>query len=266
MREYQYSYRTEYTYGQPVSRYNFLLRCQPWSGGSQRLQETQVSIRHSLFGLGDQVRFSRGIDGWGANICYGYVPEYHDSFVSESKGIVQMVTQYYEMPFKGNSYIFVADSILTASTLDMRILASDYAGTSGTDLDKALRICDFVHHYIEFSSGSTTFKTTASESFRQRKGVCQDLAHIMISMCRSVGISVRYVNGLTVGEGQTHAWVEVLSQNLWFGVDPTANKLIDHGYIKIAHGRDASDCPVNCGTFYGIATQNTFVRVSVNEV
>jgi len=266
MRDYQYRYCTEYSYGQPVSRYNFLLRCLPWEGGSQHILKSDIGVWYRLQGCQYEVPYSMGTDGWGADICYGFLSYYHDGFVSESSGVMRMTTQYYEMPFRGNAGIFRADTQITSPTMEMRLLACDYAGTYGTDLDKALRICDFVHHYIEFASGSTTFKTTARESFRQRKGVCQDLAHIMISMCRAVGIAVRYVNGLTIGEGQTHAWVEVLSQNLWFGVDPTANKLIDNGYIKIAHGRDAHDCPVNCGTFYGLATQNTYVHVSVTEI
>lgn len=117
-----------------------------------------------------------------------------------------------------------------------------------------------------YSPGSTQIDTTAIEVFQQRKGVCQDYAHILIAMCRACGIPARYVNGFMQGVGVTHAWVEVLVNGEWRGIDPTNNRLIEYGYIKLAHGRDAMDCRVNRGVFTGNATEQTEIRVIVEEL
>ena len=86
-------------------------------------------------------------------------------------------------------------------------------------------------------------------------GVCQDYAHILISMCRLSGIPARYVAGMMVGEGASHAWTEVWLDGGWTGVDPTHNRPVDETYIKLAHGRDFGDGAIDKGCFIGSATQ-----------
>jgi transglutaminase-like putative cysteine protease len=68
------------------------------------------------------------------------------------------------------------------------------------------------------------------------------------------------------GEGYSHAWVEVAISNFWRGFDPTNDKIVDDGYIKISSGRDYRDCIVNRGFFYGNVTQNQSIKVVVSEV
>ena len=80
------------------------------------------------------------------------------------------------------------------------------------------------------------------------------------------GIGARYVCGFMQGEGVTHAWVEVYCNGYWLALDPTHNRKIEYGYIKLAQGRDAADCPVNRGVFTGSAIQTTHVEVIVEEV
>ena len=107
--------------------------------------------------------------------------------------------------------------------------------------------------------------TTASDVMRHRKGVCQDYAHLMTALCRMAGMPARYVCGLMKGEGQTHAWVEVHDGQCWYAFDPTNDTAIASGYIKLAHGRDALDCPVSRGTYLGVSTEETFISVKVQE-
>ena len=66
-----------------------------------------------------------------------------------------------------------------------------------------------------------------------------------------------------LGEGATHAWVEVFDGQLWHGIDPTNDRLVDDGYIAFSHGRDFSDCPIEVGVFRGGARQSQSVAVSV---
>lgn len=259
MYDYFYSYQSETAFSQPVFRHSYLLRCLPMESGSQSIKQMDLDI------FGDGI-VQCGTDCFGAQLRYGYIPDFHSAFGYKSSGLVSC-DKYYGMPFLSDDYIFTVPSKLCRPSLDMRIIADDtVAGVHGSELDKALRLCDFVSHYMIFQSNSTHNSTTAGEAFAQRKGVCQDFAQILIAMCRCCGIPARYVNGLVVGEGATHAWVEVLSNNIWFGVDPTANILISKGYIKISHGRDSSDCPVNRGLFCGLASQQTSISVFVQEL
>ena len=123
-----------------------------------------------------------------------------------------------------------------------------------------------LHRTFQYQSGATHVSTTAGEAFAQGSGVCQDYAHILITLCRAGGIAARYVAGMIFGEGATHAWVEVHDGTMWHGLDPTHNKWIDDGYLKLAHGRDAFDCQLNRGVFCGHAVQQQNVYVNLEEV
>ena len=117
-----------------------------------------------------------------------------------------------------------------------------------------------------YTPGSTTIKTTAEEALAQGKGVCQDYAHVMLAVCRNLGLASRYIAGMLGGEGATHAWVEIYHEGRWVGLDPTHNRLIDDNYITIAHGRDYRDCMLDIGIFSGAnVTQTQWVNVSVHE-
>ena len=65
------------------------------------------------------------------------------------------------------------------------------------------------------------------------------------------------------GEGATHAWTEVYDSGVWKPVDPTHNRACDDTYIKISSGRDAQDCAINQGVFYGGGKQTQEVKAVV---
>ena len=99
-----------------------------------------------------------------------------------------------------------------------------------------------VAEIISFKSGTTNNGTTAETSLKQKTGVCQDYAHIMISLARIFDIPARYINGYLMESNNsnhysTHAWVEVFIRNLgWVGFDPSHKKCIDENYIRISCG------------------------------
>lgn len=97
-------------------------------------------------------------------------------------------------------------------------------------------------------------------------GVCQDYAHVFIALARLAGWHARYCMGLTVGEGATHAWAEIYYEGAWHGFDPTRDCRTDASYLRFATGRDAADCPVEQGTFYGLADQTQTVFMRVKEI
>ena len=132
--------------------------------------------------------------------------------------------------------------------------------------DKALHIMEMLSEHFHYGQGCTNMETTAEQALSGGTGVCQDYAHIMLSLCRMERIPCRYVAGMMLGEGSSHAWVEVWDENRWIGFDPTNRKMVNGDYIKISNGRDSGDCLVNQGIFTGNVTQTQEISVLVEEV
>ena len=84
------------------------------------------------------------------------------------------------------------------------------AASPATTSEFAQRCSARVHELITYEYGVTTTATTAAQALALGRGVCQDHAHVMIAICRAAGVPARYVSGHLLGEGGTHAWVEVL--------------------------------------------------------
>ena len=104
----------------------------------------------------------------------------------------------------------------------------------------------------------TTVRTTAAEALALGRGVCQDYAHVMLALCRLCGVPARYVSGHLVGEGGSHAWVEVLlpseedpSVLTAVAFDPTNDRRAGLRYLTVAVGRDYGDVAPTSGTYNG---------------
>lgn len=115
----------------------------------------------------------------------------------------------------------------------------------------ARSICHAVHDAMTYRHDATTVRTTASEAWQRRQGVCQDMAHVMIAMCRARGLPARYVSGHLVGEGASHAWVEVHDEESGrtLALDPTHDRPSDLRYVTVAVGRDYRDVAPTAGTY-----------------
>ena len=143
--------------------------------------------------------------------------------------------------------------------------ADRMSNLEGTNLERAIQVMHQLYEHFQYKSGVTDIHTTAEEAMRLGQGVCQDYAHILMTLCRMQKIPARYVAGFLDGEGATHAWIEIYDNGYWYGFDPTHDRTITDNYIKVAHGRDACDCPMERGVFRGLTTQNNRVKVVVTE-
>jgi transglutaminase-like putative cysteine protease len=120
---------------------------------------------------------------------------------------------------------------------------------------------------------STRADSPIDEALTTREGVCQDFAHVMIALVRSLGIPCRYVSGYLHHGKQdqdrsthdaTHAWVEAFLPHLgWVGFDPTNHLIASNRHIRTALGRDYADVPPSKGIYRGRATSQLFVAVRV---
>ena len=104
-----------------------------------------------------------------------------------------------------------------------------------------------VSEILDFKTGITNNKTTAEEALKLEKGVCQDYAHILISLSRMFNIPSRYVNGYLMDDNNishysSHAWAEMYINDLgWVAFDPSHKKCIDQNYVRISCGYDFVD-------------------------
>lgn len=134
-----------------------------------------------------------------------------------------------------------------------------------------------IFEYFEYKSGSTDNSTLLATVWKQRKGVCQDFAHVMLSILRSAGLPARYVCGYIetdappgrrlIGAVATHAWVEVLVPGMsWVALDPTNNQWCGERHVSVSFGRDCRDAAPVRGTFKGSGTQDMRVGVRMKRV
>jgi transglutaminase-like putative cysteine protease len=144
---------------------------------------------------------------------------------------------------------------LTDADATIRDLAASMAGPD--PLATAERICTYVYEAMAYAHGVTSIATTAAEALAGGRGVCQDTAHIMIALCRAIGLPARYVSGHLLGEGGTHAWVEVIVANAAgaraVAFDPCHGRRAGKDYLTVATGRDYSDVAPTSGTYVGAA-------------
>jgi transglutaminase-like putative cysteine protease len=157
---------------------------------------------------------------------------------------------------------------------------TDYAQKSFTArrgmLEAASDLARRIHRDFTFDRTATSVSTPLKQVLRDRRGVCQDFAHLMIGCLRGIGLSACYVSGyiLTapppgrqrlVGADASHAWVSVYCGERagWVDIDPTNNCLVADSHVTLGWGRDFGDVTPMRGVILGGGTQTLAVRVTV---
>lgn len=236
-----YRYVVEARLHPAVAFHFFKLRAVPQTDAAQRVVEQWLdvapmcAVRHATDGFGNAVQ-------WG-----GYT-RLHDTFRVESCGRVELGR--YVLPCAAPAPLFRQPSPLTAWDAELAAWAHHIIMGAPDDAARALLLMQATHDAVAYERFVTTNATTALEVRRLRRGVCQDFAHLMLAAARSAGLAARYAAGMAPGEGETHAWVEVWHGGAWHAYDPTRGERVAGGYLKLAVGRDAADCPLNRGRFY----------------
>ncbi|HEV7704795.1 MAG TPA: transglutaminase family protein [Gemmatimonadaceae bacterium] len=175
---------------------------------------------------------------------------------------------------------YLSPSALVPVSSELAGIAEAYRPVSPEAAFESVRLLSkYVHDGFTYTKNVTTVATTVDEVLRHRSGVCQDFAHLLIGLCRSIGIPARYVSGYTVStsEGESggaiadteasHAWAEAYTPlHGWRGFDPTNDLVASTAHIKMAIGRDYSDVPPTRGTFRGQADERLTVSVETRQV
>lgn len=136
-------------------------------------------------------------------------------------------------------------------------------------------VCSWVHSEMQYVPGTTGVHTSAVDAWIEKKGVCQDYAHLTLVLLRSVGIPSRYVSGYLhpkadgeIGEtvvGESHAWIEAWT-GAWSGYDPTNDVPITERHVSVGLGRDYSDVTPLKGTYIGGEATDLDVVVEITRL
>jgi len=265
-------HRTHYTYAQPVRESRNEVHLQPPTTGRQTVHSFLLKILPGT-------RLKHYSDFYSNTVHYFELPEPHSSLAVESNVLVTTCAPE-NLPLnarpgslKGSftdarCYEFLQASRYVDTSPEVWRLAVDAVGDERDLWQQALRIMGFVHGHIAYQGNSTRVHTHTREVLTQRRGVCQDLAHVMLSLCRSMKIPARYVSGYLATEtaSATHAWTEVfVPGHGWQPLDPTHNSQPGETYVQIGAGRDYADVPPIRGTYRGTTDHTMEVSVKIER-
>jgi transglutaminase-like putative cysteine protease len=269
---YRICHRTSYDYAQPVFESFNEVRLQPLACATQTLLDFDLVIQPPATVIAFRDYYGNAVHDFG-------VPYLHERLAIEatsdvvthagedepiggpSEGAddaslrlaavaddVALSDEFAE--FLGpSSYIVLSDG---SDELARRLLAEDPDASALAFLYRAV---DHVRSSLEYRLGTTTVNSSVAEVLQGGSGVCQDFAHVLISLCRNVGLPARYVSGYLGGvESSTasHAWAEAYVPPYgWVGVDATIGTPCTGRHVIVGIGRDYADVAVLSGTYQG---------------
>jgi transglutaminase-like putative cysteine protease len=221
----------------------------------------QRLVTHKLRVSGCDVDMERSYDTFG-NVILDFSVDVVESAVEFTAWIV-LEREAAVHGLEEAEAVFPDSRLLEATPLTepddaLRAVADELAATELEGEGLADEISRRVHGHFTYRVGVTGVRTTAAEAWAGGVGVCQDYAHCMTAIARLCGLPARYVSGHLLGEGGTHAWVEVLVPHALepdalraVAIDPTHDRRAGLKYLTVSVGRDYLDVLPTSGTFDG---------------
>lgn len=278
---YSVRHLTKFRYSSAVSESVMELRMHPRSDTLQRCLAFHLSVspRCRVFSYRDYL---------GNNLHHFDIPGQHTQLVIVAESLVEAQTQLAIPDALHPRAWDELDAIVRDGDYSEMLLPSEFAKPTPLLMELAQhfdlrrkadplsllrKLNDQLYAWFDYAPKSTHVDSPIDMAIRARQGVCQDFAHIMIALLRSIGIPSRYVSGYLYRRQQdhdrsledaTHAWVEALLPQLgWVGFDPTNNLIATERHIRTAIGRDYSDVPPTKGVFRGHTESELSVAVRV---
>lgn len=287
---YRVVHKTTYKYQHPVSFGNHAVYLAPRSEGRQRCESYDLVVTPAPATLCERR------DYFGNRVSLFTIQESHEELAIEARSIVTMDGEV-SVPEHSRAWDEVARSLpleLTPASLDAfqfvfespRIKPAPafaaYAAPSFTPgrplVEALLEFTARIHQDFRFDSKATNVRTPPEEVLRERKGVCQDFAHLQIACLRSLKLAARYVSGYLrtypppgrprlVGSDASHAWVSVYCPEAgWLDLDPTNNMVPSQSHVTLAWGRDYGDVSPVRGVILGGRDHKLEVSVDLAPV
>ncbi len=258
MSELAFEYRMHSDFERPIYNHAFRLMLLPPDTGRQKVLSLEAEVAPKSW-------MSQGRDGFGNRYFYGTAVEGHSTFTARVRGRVQTGLEGPEDDAEPILY-----TIPTPTTAPGPCAISLYhsldSSNGGGGLARAEYLMAALRQVLLYMPGVTDTTSSSEAALQQKCGVCQDFTQVLLTLCRMDGIPARYVAGMVIGEGTTHAWAEIWSDGTWHGLDPTWGRRVNGDYIELCHGRDCRDCLLNRGVYAGPAIENQMITVSVKNV
>ncbi len=269
-------HRTTYHYAAPVRDSFNEVRLQPMATDHQRVDSFLLKVYPPS-------RLAHYQDFYHNIIHHFEIPEPHGSLVVESVARVSTLpgsqlpkdaapfplARIEEAVVWERCYDFLQPSRYVDLAPETWRMALDAIAAETDTWQAAQALMRFVYGHLKYESASTHVHTHMRDVLAQRRGVCQDFAHVLLGLCRAVKIPARYVSGYLATEAAsaTHAWIEVLLPGLgWRGLDPTHNCQPGETYVKLAVGRDYADVAPVSGHYVGTTERRLEVLVRLRPV
>ena len=290
--KYHISHQTTYRYYAPVSLCYNLLRLAPRNTPSQLCTRSEVKI----FPEPDSLQEYK--DFFGNKVIYFSIEKEHAQLsVKVYSEIEKRVAAAREIGLYGNATIesvkqqlaenrqeaeeigqYIFETPMTAGNAEIAAYARASFSPGRPLLEAAGDLMRRIYTDFRFTPGFSTVSTPLETVLRERKGVCQDVAHLAIACIRSVGLPARYVSGYIetipppgteklTGVDASHAWFSVYIPQLgWVDFDPTNNVQPAEQHITIGWGRDYADIAPMRGVLLSSGTHGLSVSVDVSRV
>lgn len=269
-------HRTSYAYASPVRDSFNEARLQPFSDEWQK-------VEHFLLKVLPAARLRHHHDFYSNVVHHFEIVEPHTTLSVESQLRVNVkprpllasdatpfpLARIGEAAREPRVFEFLQESRFVELSPEVWRLALDVTDGVTDTWQAVLALMRFVHGTLKYEPNSTTAHTHARDVLRDKRGVCQDFAHVMLSLCRALKIPALYVSGYLATESAsaTHAWMEVFIPGIgWRPLDPTHNCQPDETYVKIAVGRDYADVPPVTGQYKGTTERQLQVQVSIKLI
>ena len=288
---YDVSHRTTYRYSIPVSFSHHLLHLTPRPSARQNCQRTALVVEPT------PSKHTSATDYFGNGVTYITIQEQHQELILHAKSIIAVqpalpvdpdVTMPWDRVYDtiaGDTSAaslevlqYVFESPLTQISPELRAFAQASFPPGRPMLAGALDLTARIFKAFTYNPTATTVMTPVDEVFAKRQGVCQDFAHLQISVLRALRLPARYVSGYLmtrppegreklIGADASHAWVALWCPEYgWVELDPTNNLLVSDEHITLGWGRDFGDVSPVKGAIFGGGTHSVEVAVDVVAV
>jgi transglutaminase-like putative cysteine protease len=285
--KYKISHRSNYTYSGPVDLSYHMLHLAPRTLPHQRVSDLRIISQPAPDAKSERT------DYFGNRVTYLTLAQPHAKFSVEVEAMVEVAFPAPPDEVATPPWESVRDSLRTGGDSELVAAAEfsfaspqtpqsaaliEYAAPSfpaGRPILAAVKdLTSRIHRDFAFEAGATTVSTPVSEVLEQRRGVCQDFAHLELAALRALGLAARYVSGYirTYHEGKdglkgsdaSHAWVSFFCPGHgWIDVDPTNDLVVGEEHIVLAWGRDYDDVSPIRGVMLGGGDHFLNVAVTV---
>ncbi len=285
---YRVIHTTGYHYNKLVSLCHNLVHLRPRNDANQTCTQYELEITPA------PKLFREELDFFGNHATYFTVEEPHDKLTVRAVSLVDVspsppadttssrswesvreTLKQERSPQSLEACQFVFDSPYIKASPELVRYASPSFTPGRPLLEAALDLTHRIHADFRYDPTATTITTPLREVLEQRRGVCQDFAHLEIGCLRSLGLAARYVSGYLrtepppgqprlVGADASHAWLSVYCPFVgWIGLDPTNDRIPSDKHISLAWGRDYDDVSPIKGVNLGGGTHTVTVGVDV---